>query len=193
MLVYIANDLLLLVLLLLLLLATAIDITKHIIPNILNLTILVCGIVFQTLFDRWAGIITALTGLLAGFLIFIPFYILGGMAAGDVKLMAAIGAMLGPESALLAAGLSLLAGSILGIALVMLKGDLLRLLKRYYRIVKTFFMTFQLIYEKPETDEAATLRFPYALAITAGTVLALAHQSQLNFHYLIYLFNGGVL
>lgn len=187
------NDLLVVALLLLLLFATAVDVTRHIIPNIISLTILVCGIAFQVLFDGWAGLVTALTGFLVGFFIFIPFYILGGMAAGDVKLMAAIGTMLGPESAILAAGLSLLAGSILGIALVMLKGDLLRLLQRYYRILKTFLLTFQLVYERPKSDEAAVLRFPYALAITAGTLLALAHQSLLNFHYLRYLFSGGVL
>ncbi|UTW04567.1 prepilin peptidase [Amphritea atlantica] len=188
-----ASDLLMLSLLLLLFFATAWDIIKHIIPNLVSLAILICGVIYHVIWDGWAGSITALSGLLIGFFIFIPFYITGGMAAGDVKLMAAVGSLLGPQLATLAAGLSLIAGCLLALALVLLKGDLPNLFKRYYRILKTFCLTRQLIYEKPHPGDAAALRFPYALAIMAGTLLALAHQSQLNFYYLRSLFDGGVL
>lgn len=191
------SDLLMLSLLLLLFFATVWDIIKHIIPNLISLAILICGTVFQVMWDGWTGSITALSGMLIGFFIFIPFYIAGGMAAGDVKLMAAVGSLLGPQLALLAAGLSLISGCLLALALVLLKGDLLHLVQRYYRIVKTFCFTRQLIYEKPQPGDAAALRFPYALAIMAGTLLTLAHQSQLSFYflsdYLRFLFDGGVL
>lgn len=186
-------ELLILFSLLLLFIATIWDIYKHIIPNAICLAILFCGIAFQVFVFGWVGIIYGISGLLFGFFLFIPFYIAGGMAAGDVKLMAAIGTILGPEIALLAACLSLIAGSFLALILVLLKGNLLILLQRYFRILKTFLKTLQLVYEKPKPDEAAALRFPYTLAISAGTLIALAHQSQIYFYHLELLFSGGVL
>ena len=42
------------------------------------------------------GLLTALGGMLGAFLVFLVFYLLGGMGGGDVKLMAAFGALLGP-------------------------------------------------------------------------------------------------
>lgn len=189
----IENELLILALLLLLSFATISDVVRNIIPNLVSLAILCCGLMFQVSLEGWVGSITALAGLLIGFFIFIPFYLAGGMAAGDVKLMAAIGSLLGPLATMLAAGFSLIAGSFLALVIVLLQGDFLQLLKRYYRIIKTFSLTFQLIYEKPKANESASLRFPYALAISAGTVLALAQQSLLSFYHLKSLLSGGVL
>lgn len=182
-----------LVLLFLLLLATLSDVTRHIIPNLLNLMILICGVAFQLEMIGLSGLMTAFSGLVVGFLIFIPFYIAGGMAAGDVKMMAAAATLLGPLSALQAAGLSLIAGMFLALLVVLFKGSLLALLKRYFMIFKTLFFTRKLIYIQPQEGEAAALRFPYALAITTGTVLALAHQSQLGFYHLRELLTGGAL
>ncbi len=182
-----------LVLLLLFLAVTVSDITRHIIPNVLNLMILICGVVFQLEMIGLSGLMTALGGLLVGLLFFLPFYIVGGMAAGDVKLMAAAATMLGPATAIFAAGLSLVAGLFLALLVVACKGDLLALLKRYFMIFKTLFFTRQFIYIKPQEGEAAALRFPYALAIVTGTVLALAYQSQLGFVHLRELLTGGAL
>jgi prepilin peptidase CpaA len=188
-----ATELLMFNLLLLLVLATALDIQKHIIPNMLCLVILICGVTFHIILSGWEGLLTAISGLLVGFFIFVPFYIAGGMAAGDVKLMAATGAQLGPLTALLAAGLSLIAGCMLALLIVLFKGELLTLLQRYFQIVQTWLYTQEFIYEKPQPEHASALRFPYALAIAAGSLLALAHQSLLNFNHLRSLLDGGVL
>ncbi len=47
-----------------------------------------------------AGLVVWALGWLTGLLLFLPFYMLRGMAAGDVKLMAAVGAWLGSGMAL---------------------------------------------------------------------------------------------
>ena len=187
------SELIMVILLLLLVVVTVTDITRHIIPNLLNLMILICGFAFQLEMIGLNGLITASGGLVVGLVIFIPFYIKGGMAAGDVKMMAAAATLLGPLSALLAAGLSLIAGMFLALLVVLYKGSLMTLLKRYLMIFKMLCFTRQLIYIQPQDGEAAALRFPYALAITTGTVLALAHQSQLGFYHLRELLTGGAL
>lgn len=187
------SELTMLVLLLLLVAVTVSDITRHIIPNALNLMILICGVVFQLELVGLTGLLTALGGFLVGLLFFLPLYMAGGMAAGDVKMMAAVATVFGPLYALLAAGLSLVAGLFLALSVVVFKGSLLTLLQRYLLIFKTLCFTRQFIYIKPQDGESAALRFPYALAITTGTVLALAYQSQLGFYHLRGLLTGGAL
>ncbi len=115
-----------------------------------------------------------------GFLIFIPFYALGGMGAGDVKLMAAVGAFLGLLDTLLAAGLTLAAGSVMGVFVLFYRRGTLVAFQRYGLILKCLATTGQLSYIPPAPGEAATTRFPYALAIFTGTVAALWHLSYLQ-------------
>ncbi len=67
------------------------------IPNFLTFGGALAGIVFQTAVMGWAGLFQALTGLLLGLGLLLLPYILGGMGAGDVKALAALGAWLGPK------------------------------------------------------------------------------------------------
>ena len=61
------------------------------------------GLVLHVATEGWRGSFTALLGLLAGFGVFLVFYLLGGMGGGDVKLMAGFGAVLGVKRLLEAA------------------------------------------------------------------------------------------
>lgn len=132
--------------------AVWIDLRRHRIPNWLTGTLLLSGIMSQSVVYGVAGLGSALGGALVGFAIFVLPYLKRGMAAGDVKLMAASGACLGPAQALLAACASLIVGG--GLAVLVLT-------YRYYR---------------EDSGPAATLlssRFPYASAIALGTSAAL--------------------
>ena len=72
------------------------DLRSHRIPNLLVLLGLVLGLVGQTWAAGFIGLGHSLLGMLIGFGIFLPMYAVGGMAAGDVKLMAMAGAFLPP-------------------------------------------------------------------------------------------------
>lgn len=115
----------------------------------------------------WAGVVAGGAGLLTGFALFLPFYALGGMAAGDVKLMAVVGSFLGWSGALWAGALSLMAGSLLGIVYLLYKGQLGKLLGRYW------VMASLRAYVPTQEGDAARDRFPYALAIAVGTLVSL--------------------
>ena len=78
-------------------LAAAYDGLYQRIPNRLVLGGLLVALLLQLLFHSGAGVLAALGGMLLGLALLLPFYALSGMAAGDVKLMAAIGAFLGPQ------------------------------------------------------------------------------------------------
>jgi len=157
------------------------DIRTHKIPNKLNLFILILGLSLQTWFLGLDGLLSGLLGLSVGFTIFIPFYVLGGFSAGDVKLMAVVGTFLGPQNTLIAAALTLIMGGVLGVIILLVRNGFVTYLSRNWQTLKTFLLTRQFIFLRPETDEAAAIRFPYAVAVAAGTLAAMLWLGLMEF------------
>jgi prepilin peptidase CpaA len=71
------------------------DLARRTISNWFCLAALAGGIVCQCLVYGWTGVGWGLLGAVAGFAIFLVFYLLGGMGGGDVKLMSGFGALVG--------------------------------------------------------------------------------------------------
>ncbi|MDB5746034.1 MAG: type leader peptidase family protein [Massilia sp.] len=69
-----------------------------------------------------AAIGTALGGALIGFALFLPLYVLRGMAAGDVKLMATVGLFLGPAETLYACILTWCLGGVMALVIILFTG-----------------------------------------------------------------------
>jgi len=152
-----------------LVLATYTDLRKHLIPNVLSLGGILIGLSMHSYQTGVDGLLFSLSGIAVGFFLFIPFYMLKGMAAGDVKLMAAIGAFMGAYTTFVIVLSTLICGSILAIAYIVIKGSSRLTLQRYWMITRTFFATLKWIYIKPVGQDAGALRFPYAIAIFVGT------------------------
>ena len=155
------------VLLGLLAIAVASDLRRQRIPNALVLLGLGLGLAGQAYLAGPTGLADGLLGMLIGFAVFLPLYALGGMAAGDVKLMAMVGAFLAPQGALWAAMFSLMAGGLCGVLIVLARGQLLQTLARYGLMLRAR------AYFAPAADEVAGKPFPYSVAILSGTVLSL--------------------
>ena len=164
---------LIVVLLILLAVAAWIDLQRHRIPNIISLGGIVVGIVAHTLMEGYSGLLTGIGGAAVGMGVFLPFYLAGGMGAGDVKLMGTTGAFLGPKYALLAAGLCLGAGGVLAILILISRGGLRPLLVRYLSTIKCLLTTGKICHIPPEPGEVASVKFPYATAIGIGTLVTL--------------------
>jgi prepilin peptidase CpaA len=75
--------------------ATIEDLAHRRISNWICGAAFAAGMALHLYSEGWRGGITALLGALAGFAVFLIFYLLGGMGGGDVKLMAGFGAVLG--------------------------------------------------------------------------------------------------
>ncbi|MGH8437791.1 MAG: A24 family peptidase [Pseudomonas sp.] len=146
------------------------DLRHHRISNVLVLLGLALGLAGQTYSAELTGLGYGVLGMLIGFAIFLPMYALGGMAAGDVKLMAMVGAFLAPHDALSAALLSLIAGGVCGILIVLVRGQLQQTLERYWLILTAR------AYFAPVADEVAGKPFPYSVAILSGTLISLFWQ-----------------
>ncbi|GLO49561.1 pilus assembly-related outer membrane protein [Pseudomonas putida] len=143
------------------------DLRHHRIPNALILLGLGLGVAGQIHSTGLTGLGYGVLGMFIGFSLFIPMYALGGMAAGDVKLMAMVGAFLTPHDVLSAALFSLISGGVLGILIVLIRGQLQQTLQRYWLILRAG------SYLAPTADEVAAKPFPYSVAILSGTLVSL--------------------
>lgn len=95
------------------------DLWRRRISNWISITALASGLAWQLWASGWTGLLYGLGGSAAGFVVFLIFYVLGGMGGGDVKLMTGFGALLGAgrllEAALWTAGVGgILALGVLG-------------------------------------------------------------------------------
>lgn len=143
------------------------DLVSHRLPNYFLLLGLIVAFGWQAWAAGWSGVGAGGAGLLTGFALFVPLYALGGMAAGDVKLMAVVGSFLGVTGTLWAGAYSLMAGGILGVLYLLYRGSLGKFLVRYWAMATTR------SHIPAEETDAARHRFPYAIAIAIGTLLSL--------------------
>ena len=96
------------------------DLARRQIANWIPLSALAAGFGWQIGQSGLSGLLYAGIGTVAGFAVFLVFYLLGGMGGGDVKLMAGFGALLGfhrlLEATLWTAGVGgLIAVGVLGV------------------------------------------------------------------------------
>lgn len=158
------------------------DVRTRRIPNQLVLMGSLTGLALNTFLPAGAGFFSetagavgffaSLGGAAVGLATLLPLYAMGTMGAGDVKLMAMVGAFLGPEATIGAALLSLLAGGLLAIAIALWTGTFARVMQNTYylllhAIVRAFAGTGVRI-DKPVTP---TSKLAYAIAIMSGTGL----------------------
>jgi prepilin peptidase CpaA len=97
--------------------AAVVDVQHHRIPNWLTYPGMVLGILLRWLFFGWKGLGSGLAGcLLAGGIVFL-FYAVRAMGAGDVKLLAAIGSLVGPSHAIVVLLATAICGGVLAIVI----------------------------------------------------------------------------
>jgi len=92
------------------------DLRSRRIPNWLIASGIAAGLLCGGARAGWPGLGMASAGAATGFVLFLVFYLLGGMGAGDIKLLAAFGALLGPAEIFTAAVLAAAAGGLLALA-----------------------------------------------------------------------------
>ncbi len=151
-------------------LACVCDVTTRRIPNVLTFSTAAAALVFHGVFAAGSGVAYAAGGLVTGLLLFLPFFLLRGMGGGDVKLLAALGAWVGPGQAVKLALFAALAGGPLALAVVMWRGYGRTVLGNVWSLL----MFWRVSGMRPHptlTLEAGTgPRLPYAIPIAVGLV-----------------------
>ena len=174
-------------LMLLLVTAAIFDYRSHRIPNWLVLSGAVVGVLYNGLLfpDYGIGFMSAFEGLGLGLILLLPLYLLRAMGAGDVKLMAMVGAFLGPQDVFFAMLASAVAGGVMSILYVLAKGTAARM---FANLVAVFQLSFMSVVGgmKPDLQiDASTSagKLPYGVAIAMGTssYLVLHQLGMLSF------------
>jgi len=169
------NAIILILLLCVLIIASVTDLRSRRIPNRLTYSTMIGGLIFYCIHSGLSGFLNSAGGLFLGLALLIGFYLVGGMGAGDVKLMGAVGSLLGPQGVFYAFLGTGLIGGFYALIVLATKGYLPDTLKRFGLMLKTFFMTKKFIYIPPPRQEKAPL-LCYGVAISLGTLASVAYR-----------------
>lgn len=150
-----------------------IDMATHRLPNKLTVSTALAGFLAQGYVNGITGVLDGLAGFMVSTILFFPFFLVRWMGAGDVKMLMAIGVCLGWSLTWLASMATLAIGAVFGVTILVVKGGLWAYLERYGLMLKTLLLTGNAAYIPPAPDETAAERFPYAMAIALGTLIAL--------------------
>lgn len=156
--------------------ASATDLRSQRIPNALTLPMAVLALSYHSLTGGLGGLWFSFVGLGLGLALMLVPFLFGVMGGGDAKLMAAVGAWIGPVLTLEAFVLTTLAGG--GYALFELarRPAILRgVLARFRVSLFATTVTGQFHYAPARAEERLP-RLCYGLAIAAGTLLAMGRE-----------------
>jgi prepilin peptidase CpaA len=154
------------------LVACVTDLRTRRIPNLLTFGSALAGFLFHVFVAGASGAGTSAGGWLVGTLVFLPFFALRGMGGGDVKLLAALGAWLGPTETLWLAAYSMIAGGVVAVIVAFFSGYLRTALGNVGAMIG-FWYTVGLKPVPELTLDSKSPKLAYAVPILAGTVITL--------------------
>jgi prepilin peptidase CpaA len=151
------------------------DLATRRIPNLLLLAGLAGALLLHALSaEPGAALLSACGGLLLGLAIFLPFYLVRGMAAGDVKMMAVIGFFTGPAEAFQIAIFTWCAGGVMALLLILLRSRLRLAFVNIAYLLSGFLVPGKKLADTTLPQSVGSM--PYGLAIAAGTIVVLVTQ-----------------
>lgn len=136
------------------------------IPNWMTGPALLAGIVMSTATLGLAGLGESVGGIFLGLAVFGWMFWLGFLGGGDVKLLMALGAIVGPRFAIEVAFLSVMLGGAMALAILVGSGRISSFVKRMKRFILTLLVR-ELQLETPLIDKKSKMPFGLPMAIAA--------------------------
>jgi len=156
--------------------AAVFDIRYRRIPNWLVLAGIVAGLLWNTSVSGWSGLLLSLAGFGLGFVLYLPLYLIRARGAGDVKLLAAAGAITGPGNIFLICILTAILGGIIALIVLLIYG----------RLRKTLFNIGWML------QDLTHLRAPYKsteeLDVTTAKGMRLPHGAMIAVGVIAFIF-----
>jgi prepilin peptidase CpaA len=151
--------------------AAATDLRARTIPNWLVVTGLVLGFGLNAYLHGWAGLGSAFLGFSLALGLYIPLYLLRAMGGGDVKLMAAVGALAGPRDWFTIFVLASLLGGMFAVALIFARNAMGPTFHNIGHIITNVLRLRAPFATNPDLDISSpkAITMPHGVAIAAGT------------------------
>jgi prepilin peptidase CpaA len=152
------------------------DLRVRRLPNVITYPTMLVALACHACIGGVEGLIFSAEGLVLGMAFFTVPYLMGGMGAGDVKLMGAVGAVLGSEGVFWAAVMTGIAGGLYSIMLLIKHREYTKdLSERLCMTAKVFYVTGKLTFF-PASQSKCTPILSYGVAISFGTLCYIAHE-----------------
>jgi prepilin peptidase CpaA len=158
-------------------LCAAVDIIKNKIPNTLTMSFAVSAIALHSVNKGVEGFLFSAAGMATGIGLLLIFYLTGGMGAGDVKLMGAVGSLLGAKATLEAFILIALVGGVYSLAIILINREIFKgFFKESLVVLSNMMMLRNYLPIKVESSGQKP-RLKYGVAIALGTIAYLFLKS----------------
>ena len=152
--------------------AAVTDVRSSRIPNIITFPLAGLGLMIHSVSDGLDGFLFSIQGLGIGFGLLFVFYLLGGMGAGDVKLLAAVGAIIGPYDVFIAFLITACLGGLYAVGLMSLTWGIPSTAERVRVILTTWLVA--RIFTGPPPSEHGQPKLRYGLVIGMGALCSQA-------------------
>jgi prepilin peptidase CpaA len=149
------------------------DLRSRRVPNVLTLGAALAGAGYHLLDGGWSGLGTSAAGWAVGLLVFLPLFLLRGLGGGDVKLLAALGAWLGPSQTLWLALFTAVAGGPIAVLVALWKGYLRQAFGNLWGLLMFWRVAGLRPHPTLTLESSGAPRLPYAVPIAAGLVMTL--------------------
>ncbi len=152
--------------------AAVIDGRRLRVPNWLTFHLAAGGLAYSAWSAGTAGALASLGGLAIGLALLMPLYAIGGMGAGDVKLLGAVGAWVGPWLTIGAFAASAVAGGLIALALVARSGDWSAQVARAVAVAREIAAVRHpdRLAETAAARKPTSILLPYAIPIAVGSI-----------------------
>jgi len=164
--------------------AAVIDGLKLKVPNWITFPMIISGWIYSAAFSPyagWEGLMFSLVGTAVGLALLLPLYAIGGMGAGDVKLLAGVGAWVWGTVTLYAFAVSAVVGGIIAVLMVVSK-------RKWFKHQSQFWMICNEILTVKDPEKLAAIAaerkptmmlLPYGIPIAIGTIAYFAIAGML--------------
>jgi prepilin peptidase CpaA len=149
------------------------DLRSRRIPNLLTFGSAAAALAFHAATGGVWGFATACAGWAVGVAFFLLPFALGGMGGGDIKLVAALGAWMGPVAALWLGLYTGIAGGVLAIAVSISRGYLRQALSNIWLLLTHWRVSGLRPLDEVSLEGSRGPRLAYAVPIFTGTVLTI--------------------
>jgi prepilin peptidase CpaA len=148
------------------------DVRYRRIPNAFVLATLTSGLIVNAIYGGFNGVLASLGGCAIAFILMFVLHVFGAMGAGDVKLFAAVGSLVGTQLVLPTFLVVILTGGALALLLMLQTGAVRATMQRVLMILVGLLPGWEMPRFAVPADRKHTI--PYGVAITFGSLISLA-------------------
>jgi prepilin peptidase CpaA len=142
------------------------------VPNWLTFPLVLAGWTVAAYCGGLSGLAWSMAGTLVGLGLLLPAYAIGGMGAGDVKLMAGVGAWIGATATLYAFCVSTVIGGLIAVAMVLYRGRWQHHFQQFFKIVDEIVVirNADALSALAAQRKSSMMLLPYGIPIALGTI-----------------------